>query len=158
MKSIAILFSALALAAGAHGDALAAPQTTSTQAAMTLAADQDPEHVNFVEWLPVREFIEEMVTQHGFEREALHTLFGQVRFIDRAVQLVKPAPPGKPKNWQAYSARFIEPIRIRAGVRFWNENADALAPMACRPRSSSASSASRPSMAAIPASSACWTA
>jgi membrane-bound lytic murein transglycosylase B len=127
MKSIAILFSALALAAGAHGDALAAPQTTATQAAMTAAADQDPEHVNFVEWLPVREFIEEMVTQHGFDREALHTLFGQVRFIDRAVQLVKPAPPGKPKNWQAYSARFIEPIRIRAGVRFWNENADALA-------------------------------
>jgi membrane-bound lytic murein transglycosylase B len=50
-----------------------------------------------------------------------------VRFIDSAVQLVKPAPPGKPKNWQAYSARFIEPIRINAGVRFWNENAEALA-------------------------------
>ncbi len=43
-----------------------------------------------------------------------------------AVQLVKPAPPGKPKNWQAYSARFIEPIRIKAGVRFWEDNAEAL--------------------------------
>ena len=51
----------------------------------------------------------------------------QVRFVESAVQLVKPAPPGKPKNWVAYSDRFIEPIRINAGVRFWNENAAALA-------------------------------
>ena len=91
------------------------------------AIDVDGEHVNFMEWLPVREFVNEMVLQHGFDRAALDKLFGQVRFIDSAVQLVKPAPPGKPKNWQAYSARFIEPIRINAGVRFWNENAEALA-------------------------------
>jgi membrane-bound lytic murein transglycosylase B len=175
MKLIVTLFAALALAASAHGDALAAPASDSqarsaqakTKAAKTKAAakanstkaksskakssrsrstaakaapvvaagaaaaaasvvDTDNEHVNFLEWQPVREFIDGMVTQHGFERTALETLFGQVRFIDTAVQLVKPAPPGKPKNWQAYSARFIEPIRIRAGVRFWEENAEAL--------------------------------
>ncbi len=95
-------------------------------AAIAAVVDTDNEHVNFLQWQPVRDFIDEMVAQHGFERTALETLFGQVRFIDTAVQLVKPAPPGKPKNWQAYSARFIEPIRIRAGVRFWDENADAL--------------------------------
>ncbi|WP_306391188.1 lytic murein transglycosylase B [Telluria beijingensis] len=127
MKSIVSLFSAVALFAAAPGDAGAAGQSTASQAATAAAAELDPEHVNFLEWLPVREFIEEMVATHGFEREALQTIFKEVRFIDRAVQLVKPAPPGKPKNWQAYSARFIEPIRIRAGVRFWNENAEALA-------------------------------
>lgn len=154
MKSLVSLFAALALAASAHGDALAAT-TTSTKAkaaakakqlkakraagaaataaaaaaaaAATTASASDAEHVNFLEWQPVREFVEEMVAQHGFDRTALQELFGQVRYIDSAVQLVKPAPPGKPKNWQAYSARFIEPIRIRAGVRFWNENAEALA-------------------------------
>jgi membrane-bound lytic murein transglycosylase B len=57
----------------------------------------------------------------------LDALVAKTRFIDSAVQLVKPAPPGKPKNWQAYSERFIEPIRINAGVRFWNENAAELA-------------------------------
>jgi len=168
MKLIVTLFAALALAASAHGDALAAPasdsqarsaqaktkaakakaaakakstkaksskaRSTAAKAAPVAAAgaavasvvDTDNEHVNFLEWQPVREFIDGMVAQHGFERTALETLFGQVRFIDTAVQLVKPAPPGKPKNWQAYSARFIEPIRIRAGVRFWEENAEAL--------------------------------
>lgn len=89
--------------------------------------DYDGEHHNFLEWQGVRSFIDEMVAQQGFDRAYLEGLFGQARFIDSAVQLVKPAPPGKPKNWQAYRERFIEPIRIAAGVRFWNENAEALA-------------------------------
>lgn len=156
MKSLVSLFAALALAASVHGDAVAAPTDAKAQAkakstaaakakqakarraaavasaaaasaAVATASASDAEHVNFLEWQPVREFVEEMVARHGFDRAALQELFGQVRYIDSAVQLVKPAPPGKPKNWQAYSARFIEPIRIRAGVKFWNENAEALA-------------------------------
>jgi len=39
---------------------------------------------------------------------------------------MRPAPPGKPKNWKAYRARFVEPYRIDAGVAFWNKNADLL--------------------------------
>ena len=31
------------------------------------------------------------------------------------------------RNWAAYRARFVEPVRIRAGVRFWNEHAATLA-------------------------------
>jgi membrane-bound lytic murein transglycosylase B len=91
------------------------------------AIDYDGEQVNFAEWQAVRDFEDEMVSQHGFERAALDSLVQQVRYVESAVTLIKPAPPGKPKNWQAYRARFIEPIRINAGMRFWNENADALA-------------------------------
>jgi len=37
-------------------------------------------------------------------------------------------PPSSPtaKNWAAYRARFIEPIRIQAGVRFWQNHRSAL--------------------------------
>jgi membrane-bound lytic murein transglycosylase B len=37
-------------------------------------------------------------------------------------------PPSSPtaKNWAAYRARFIEPIRIQAGVRFWQNHRNAL--------------------------------
>jgi len=87
----------------------------------------DSEAVNFREWSAVQQFEEEMVAKHGFKRAELDTLFSQARLLETAVNLVKPAPPGKPKNWQAYSSRFIEPIRINAGVRFWNENAETLA-------------------------------
>jgi membrane-bound lytic murein transglycosylase B len=89
--------------------------------------DYAGEQVNFAEWQAVRDFADEMASKHGFERTELNAIIGQLRYVESAVQLMKPAPPGKPKNWQAYSERFIEPIRINAGVRFWNENADALA-------------------------------
>ena len=125
-KAAAKAKSTKAKSSKARSTAAKAAPVVAASAAAAGVVDTDNEHVNFMEWQPVRDFIDGMVTQHGFERTALETLFGQVRYIDTAVQLVKPAPPGKPKNWQAYSARFIEPIRIRAGVRFWEENAEAL--------------------------------
>ncbi len=85
------------------------------------------EFVNFGQWKDVRAFLDELAVRDGFDRDALDTLMGQVRYVDAAVQLIKPAPPGKPKNWQAYSKLFIDPLRIDAGVRFWNENQEALA-------------------------------
>lgn len=84
------------------------------------------EFVNFGQWKEVRGFIDDMAVRDGFERSELDALMGQVRYVDAAVQLIKPAPPGKPKNWQAYSKLFIEPVRIDAGVKFWNENREAL--------------------------------
>jgi len=84
------------------------------------------EFVNFGEWKEVRSFLDEVATRDGFERAELNTLMNQVRYVDSAVQLVKPAPPGKPKNWQAYSRLIVDPVRIDNGVKFWNENRDAL--------------------------------
>lgn len=149
MKSFVPLLLAFALGAGQASHAIAASSThhASAKSAKTsrlakkartkpvLAAaaparpriDYDGEQVNFGEWQAVRDFEDEMVSRNGFDRAALDEMVAKTRFIDSAVQLVKPAPPGKPKNWQAYSARFIEPIRINAGVRFWNENAAELA-------------------------------
>lgn len=117
-----------AKAAGKAGKRVSIRSSKVLKAVPAAAAiDYDGEHHNFLEWQAVREFIDEMANQHGFERSYLESLFGQARFIDSAVRLVKPAPPGKPKNWQAYRDRFIEPIRIAAGVRFWNEHAETLA-------------------------------
>jgi membrane-bound lytic murein transglycosylase B len=39
---------------------------------------------------------------------------------------ITPPPVGVPKNWALYRSRFIEPVRTRAGVKFWQANADAL--------------------------------
>ena len=43
----------------------------------------------------------------------------QAHYISQAVKFMQPAPVGTVKNWYAYRSRFIEPIRIRAGVKFW---------------------------------------
>ena len=85
------------------------------------------EYVNFGEWKEVRTFLDDVAIRNGFDRKELDTLINQVRYLDSVVQLVKPAPPGKPKNWQAYRALNVDPVRTSAGVRFWNDNAEALA-------------------------------
>lgn len=101
----------------------AAPATKKAPARFDFEGDD----VNYANWKEVRAFLDDLAARQGFDRAGLDTLIGKVRYVDTAVQLMKPAPPGKPKNWQAYSARFIEPVRINAGVKFWNDNAEALA-------------------------------
>ncbi len=91
------------------------------------AIDYTGEFVNFGQWKEVQQFMAEMEQKHGVPRAELDKLFLELRYIDAAVQLVKPAPPGKPKNWLAYRARFIEPRRINAGIEFWQANRDTLA-------------------------------
>jgi membrane-bound lytic murein transglycosylase B len=89
--------------------------------------DYEGEQVNFGEWAAVNAFADEIALRHGFVRSELAELIANIRYIDSAVQLVKPAPPGKPKNWAGYRELTIEPIRIKAGVRFWDEHAATLA-------------------------------
>jgi len=89
--------------------------------------DYAGEQINFGEWKAVNDFADDIALRHGFPREELRALIGQIRYIDSAVQLVKPAPAGKPKNMQAVRELLIEPVRINAGVKFWIEHAALLA-------------------------------
>jgi membrane-bound lytic murein transglycosylase B len=131
---VTLLLSALVAAASlCPPEAFAAPHKAvkKAKAKKAVAAPASDyytgEFVNFGQWKEVQAFVDEMVGKHGFGRTELAALLTNVRYLDSVVQLVKPAPPGKPKNWTVYSSRFIEPIRINAGVRFWNDNAEALA-------------------------------
>ncbi|MYM85102.1 lytic murein transglycosylase B [Duganella sp. FT50W] len=90
------------------------------------AVDYTGEYVNFGDWQEVRAFLDDVAARDGFDRAELSTLINQVRYVDTAVQLVKPAPPGKPKNWQAYRTLMIDAVRTDAGVKFWNDNTEAL--------------------------------
>jgi membrane-bound lytic murein transglycosylase B len=85
------------------------------------------EFANFRQWKDVNDFIDQMVAKHGFDRTELEATLGKVRYADNTVQLMKPPSSRRSKNWQAYRARFVEPVRINAGVAFWNEHADLLA-------------------------------
>ncbi|KRB92862.1 murein transglycosylase [Noviherbaspirillum sp. Root189] len=89
--------------------------------------DDTGEFANFIHWKDVAEFIDKMATEHNFDRGELESAFKKVRYVDTTIQLIKPAPAGRPKNWKAYRARFVEPVRINAGLAFWDKHADALA-------------------------------
>ncbi len=107
--------------AGGKKKARAAPRRRAAP------VDYAGEQVNFSEWKAVSDFADEIALRHGFPREELRVLFSQVRFVDSAVRLVKPAPPGKAKDMNAVRDLMIEPVRINAGVTFWNEHAASLA-------------------------------
>lgn len=51
---------------------------------------------------------------------------GQARFVPQVSRLMTPAPRGTARNWNNYRSRFIDPVRIRAGVRFWQQHAATL--------------------------------
>jgi membrane-bound lytic murein transglycosylase B len=124
LLSVALLAVAmLAMQSTAHATKPARGKTKQRKASGDAVAG---EFANFTQWKDVAAFIDMMAAKNGFDKNELEALFRKARYVDSAVQYIKPAPPGKPKNWQAYRARFIDPLRIRAGVQFWNENAQAL--------------------------------
>ncbi len=69
----------------------------------------------------VQAFIAEMVREHGFEANALNTLFAKVRRNDRVIELMD-APMRKPAMWFEYIPRFTTEERIAAGVAFAREH------------------------------------
>ena len=74
----------------------------------------------------VNAFIDDLVARYDFNSDALHALFNQVSYSTTAVKLATPSPNPSVKNWASYQARFVEPIRINAGVKFWRANKAAL--------------------------------
>ena len=83
-----------------------------------------------LEWpnpIDIPNFITEMKDKHGFDEEALKTLFHPLKpnsFVLKAI-----APPTDPgfKSWQRYRARFLDTARVENGVRFWAKHKDTLA-------------------------------
>lgn len=73
------------------------------------------------------QFADDVAARRDLPPAWVHQAIAQARLLPMAQRLVLPPPKGQAKNWQAYRARFVEPVRIRAGVRFWDENASALA-------------------------------
>lgn len=51
---------------------------------------------------------------------------GGANKLDRVIQLVTPAPKTFKKDWRSYRARFVEPVRLKAGRAFWQANAQTL--------------------------------
>ena len=71
-------------------------------------------------------FAGDLAERRDLDPAWVRAVIGRASFLPQVPRLMLPAPRGTSKNWRAYRARFVEPVRIRAGVRFWNDNAAAL--------------------------------
>jgi membrane-bound lytic murein transglycosylase B len=72
----------------------------------------------------VRAFVAYMVARHGFDAEWLRTVFREVRVSDGVLKAI--ARPAEVLPWYKYREIFVKPDRVELGVRFWEENREAL--------------------------------
>lgn len=132
-RSVAARRAALAAVLLAFAPALAPPGAQARQrgrrsraATRTLAAAGTaaaaPASADYATRPEVRAFIDEMVAQHGFVEAELQAVFAQARYSADALRLIAPAPPTFKRSWRVYRARFLDPQRIREGLRFWRDN------------------------------------
>ncbi len=67
-------------------------------------------------------FISDVSARDNFDPAALRALFARTSYSATAVKLVTPAPSPSVKNWRVYQSRFLDTVRINAGVKFWRAN------------------------------------
>jgi membrane-bound lytic murein transglycosylase B len=70
---------------------------------------------------------DDIAERRDLDKEWVRNAIGQARNIGQISRLMQPAPKGVAKNWRVYRSRFIDPVRIKAGVKFWQDNAATLA-------------------------------
>ncbi len=74
----------------------------------------------------VLDYIDELVAREGFARDSLIRLFAQARYSATAARLMMPATVNVRRDWNVYRARFVEPVRLGSGFRFWDDHAGLL--------------------------------
>ncbi len=69
----------------------------------------------------VRSFIDQMVSEHDFDRDALEATLREAEVKDSILEAIA-RPAEKTLTWGEYREIFITPERIAAGATFWREN------------------------------------
>ena len=72
-------------------------------------------------------FAQDVAQRRDLDPEWVRRAIGDAKFLPTVAKLMQPAPSGTPKNWRVYRSRFIDPVRIAAGVKFWQANRETLA-------------------------------
>lgn len=70
-------------------------------------------------------FAKRLITQHGFTRDDLETIFNGVMRQQKIIDLI--TRPAESKAWHEYRPIFITDSRVEGGVNFWKEHRDILA-------------------------------
>jgi len=118
---------AVATLPASHASAKSAAQNTAKAAAKSVPKSV-PKPPPLSAAPEVREFIEAMHEQHGFDVEQLTREFSLIHSNATVLRAIRPAAvPELQRSWQRYRERFVNERRTRYGLRFWQENAAELA-------------------------------
>ncbi len=92
---------------------------------VTFAADLEQPVTIDVEQSEVAAFIDEMVSEHEFDRDQLRADLGDAVVRQSVLDAIS-KPAEKTLTWAEYRKIFITRERIKAGVAFWHENREVL--------------------------------
>jgi len=67
-------------------------------------------------------FADDLAARRDLDPAWVKSAIGQARYSSAVARLMQPAATPLVKNWRVYRSRFIDPIRIAAGVKFWQAN------------------------------------
>jgi membrane-bound lytic murein transglycosylase B len=73
------------------------------------------------------QFADDLASRRNLDPDWVRQTIGQSRFNPTVARLMQPPTQAFVKNWRVYRSRFIDPVRIRAGVNFWQANRSTLA-------------------------------
>ncbi len=68
------------------------------------------------------QLLAQLAQKEGIPLSTLESSFSDAKTIPSIRKLVLPPSGSFKKNWAAYRKRFIEPIRLKAGKAFWDQN------------------------------------
>jgi membrane-bound lytic murein transglycosylase B len=68
------------------------------------------------------QFAGDLAARRDLDAQWVRDTIGQSHYNATVSRLMQPPTKTFQKNWRVYRSRFIDPIRIEAGVRFWRAN------------------------------------
>jgi membrane-bound lytic murein transglycosylase B len=98
-----------------------APSQTEIQ---TLPANPSPDSYAYRQ--DARQLADQLAASQGMNPDWVRQVLARARYRESVARFIMPPPAGTAKNWTAYRSRFVEPIRIRAGLQFWREHRETL--------------------------------
>ncbi len=119
---IALVSATLALPAFSAAPSAASKKTSASQRARQPA----PSGPAYALRGDAMQAADDIAERYELDRNWVRKIIAQAHYLPQVAKFILPPAPGTPKNWALYRSRFIEPVRIRAGVRFWQDNLDAL--------------------------------
>ena len=103
------------------------PKHTKSKPARNAVKPALPEGTAYGDRADVMRLADDIAQRRNLDAEWVRSTLSKARMLPSVVRAITPPAVGTPKNWALYRSRFVEPIRIRAGVKFWLANQETLA-------------------------------
>jgi len=69
---------------------------------------------------------QDIAQRRDLDPEWVRNVLTKAHYLPSITKLMLPPLQGTLKNWRTYRSRFVEPVRIAAGVKFWQTYRDSL--------------------------------